>query len=220
MQLMFPSLNGSSRRFQMFLISIIQGFLLGASLIIAIGPQNAFVINQGLKRQHVFITALIFSLSDAILISAGVFGIGDFFNSHPLLIEIARWFGALFLAGYGILSFRAAFHPAVLKLKALSKPTLNVKKVIILSASLSFLNPHAYLDTVVLIGTVAAQHEDITRPLFGIGAILASFVWFFSIAYGAKTLTPLFKKAFAWRILDITTGCIMWIIALMLVFYH
>ena len=204
----------------MFLISILQGFFVGAGLIVAIGPQNAFVINQGLKRQHVFLTALICSLSDAILVSAGVFGVGAVFVSHPLLIEIARWFGAIFLTGYGILSFKAAFDPDTLKQEALSKPAVDVKKIVILLLTLSFLNPHAYLDTVVLIGSIAAQHKGIGRPLFGLGAIIASFVWFFSIAYGARVLTPLFKKTIAWRVLDILIGCIMWSIALMLVFYH
>ena len=201
----------------MYFIPILQGFLLGASLIIAIGAQNAFVINQGLKRQHVFLTALICSLSDAILISAGVFGLGAFFVSHPLFIEIARWFGIIFLTCYGTIAFKSAFHPVVLKQDALSNPAIDVKKIVILLLSLSFLNPHVYLDTVVLIGSIAAQQNGIARPLFGVGAIIASFVWFFSLAYGARVLTPLFKKAVAWRILDVIIGCTMWLIALMLV---
>lgn len=197
--------------------AIIQGFLVGASLIIAIGPQNAFVINQGLKRHHVFATALTCSLSDCILIATGVLGLGTIFLLHPMLTEAARWFGVVFLTVYGLISFKSAFHPAVLKLEALAKPPKKLGKTIVTLLGLSFLNPHAYLDTFVLISSIAAQHKGLGRLLFGLGAIFASFVWFFSIAYGARVLTPIFKKVTAWRVLDIIIGCVMWAIAAVLI---
>ncbi|MBX9706047.1 MAG: LysE/ArgO family amino acid transporter [Gammaproteobacteria bacterium] len=196
--------------------ALIQGFLVGASLIIAIGPQNALLLNQGLKRQHVFFTAFVCSLTDCVLIALGVLGLGAIFAEHPLLIEIARWFGAIFLIVYGFLAFKSALHPKALQQSALEQPPVSKKKMLLLLLAVGFLNPHAYLDTVVLIGSISAQYPGTGRLMFGLGTLCASFVWFFSIGYGARVLTPLFKKPAAWRILDVLIGCVMWGIALSL----
>lgn len=197
--------------------AFLQGFGIGASLIVAIGPQNAFVISQGLRREHVFLVACMCLFTDTILISLGTFGLGAVFQTHPLLIEVARWFGAIFLTAYGLRSFIAALHPGVLKAEALSGPAYSTKRIVFILLGLGFLNPHAYLDTVVLLGSISAQYAGFGRYAFGLGAIGASIVWFFSIAYGARVLTPLFKKPLSWRVLDIIIGCVMWVIAVILI---
>lgn len=199
------------------IVAVIQGFVVGGGLIIAIGPQNAFVLNQGLKQQHVFLTALVCSLIDIVLISTGVFGLGELFQLHAVLVEMARWFGAIFLTFYGVSSFKSALHPKTLRNENLKSATTSTKKIIFILLSLGFLNPHAYLDTVVLIGSIAAQHPGNARFFFGLGAALASIVWFFGIAYGARILTPFFKKESSWRILDIIIGGVMLVIAVRLI---
>ena len=199
--------------------AFLQGFVVGAGLIIAIGPQNAFVLSQGLKKEHVLLTATICALTDALLIGTGVIGLGSIFGLHPLLTEIARWFGAIFLVGYGLFSLKSAFDPKVLKTENLNQKPIKTKRIVLTLLALGLLNPHAYLDTVVLIGSIAAQHPDNSRYLFGFGAISASVFWFFSIAYGARLLTPLFKKVLAWRILDILIGIIMLSVATSLILF-
>ena len=194
---------------------ILQGLALGFALIVAIGPQNTFVIKQGIKREHVFLAALTCSLIDVFLIGLGVIGMGGIFASHPLLTEIARWFGVCFLTCYGLLAFKAALHPDVLQDYAQKPAVKDWKKILFVLLGLGLLNPHAYLDGVVLIGSIAAQH-GIYRYSFGFGAIIASFIWFFSIAYGARLLTPIFKKKIAWQILDIIVGIMMFIVAISL----
>ncbi len=131
---------------------ILQGFLVCIGLIVAIGPQNAFVLSQGLKREHVFLTALICMLTDTLLIALGVVGLGAIFNLHPLLIDIARWFGAAFLTIYGLLSFKAAWHPTVFRNGSLNQSIVSRKNIVMMLLGLGLLNPHAYLDAVVLIG--------------------------------------------------------------------
>lgn len=199
------------------LLPILQGFGVGLALIIAIGPQNAFVISQGLKRQHVFVTALVCTLADVVLISIGVGGLGSLLALHPLMIEAARWFGAIFLMGYGIKSFYSAIKPAVLSANDITQQTVSVRKIVFTLLALSFLNPHAYIDAIILIGSIASQHHGIARPLFGVGAVIASVIWLFSIAYGARILTPLFKKQSAWRVLDVFVGVVMLTIAASLI---
>lgn len=198
--------------------NFLQGFLIGASLIIAIGPQNAFIINQGVRRQHVLLTAVVCSLTDVVLISAGVFGLGALLKLHPAFVEAARWFGAAFLVFYGGLKFKAAFHPDVLTNSPALSQSPSIKRTVLTLLALGLLNPHAYLDAVVLLGSIAAQHTGVGHYYFGFGAIFASFVWFFSITFGAQILSPLFKKALAWQVLDVLTGGIMWVIACILLF--
>lgn len=197
---------------------VLQGFGVGAGLIVAIGAQNAFVLKQGLKRQHLFITAIICTLIDAVLISLGVAGFGTLVASHPLLLTVAKWGGVAFLLFYGLLSFRAVFSRQMLDTKTVTQSGSTVKKTILVLLALSLLNPHVYLDTFVLIGSIAAQHPADERAFFAIGAICASFVWFFSISYGARLLDPFFKSERAWQVLDIIIGVIMWGIAATLAF--
>lgn len=197
-------------------IPLIQGFGVGAALIVAIGPQNAFVLKQGLKRQHMFVCAALCALIDGALISLGVGGLGRFLASHPTYIEVARWFGAAFLSFYGFQSFKAALHNETLDVATVTQSGIFLKQTVLTLLALSLLNPHVYLDTVILIGSIAAQHPIEEQHLFAVGAIFASFIWFFGIVYGARVLDPLFKKPIAWKILDFIIGIIMWSIALAL----
>ena len=190
----------------------------GAGLIIAIGAQNAFVLKQGILKNYVFITTFICALIDALLISIGVGGFGTILTSNILLLTIARWGGAAFLFYYGFRSFRTVFKSEVLKLDSKpERPDLKITLVTILA--LSLLNPHVYLDTVILLGSIGAQFPSPERLFFALGAMLASFIWFFGLGYGARYLTPLFQKSSAWKILDFLIGCVMWAIALSLVLW-
>jgi len=188
------------------------GLLLGGSLIIAIGSQNAYVLKQGLLRSHIFIICLICSLSDALLITIGTTGIGAIIEKHPDWLKAITWFGAIYLFIFGITSFRAALSNQTLD-AASTDSTQNIKVIISTVLALTFLNPHVYLDTVLLIGSIASSHAQNERIYFTLGAISASFLWFFSLGYGARLLIPLFKKTLAWKILNILIGIIMWWIA-------
>ncbi len=194
----------------------LKGMGIGASLIIAIGAQNAYVLTQGLRRNNQYIVALLCSLIDAVLITVGVAGMGLLITSTPLLLEIAAWGGALFLFWYGLNAFREAVNPGVLKLKQeVGSDTL--KKAVVTTLAISLLNPHVYLDTVVLLGSIGGRYPEETRLWFGLGAVLSSFLWFFALSLGAKWLAPLFKRPVAWRVLDCLVGVIMWAIAASLV---
>lgn len=195
---------------------ILQGFVLSAGLIIAIGAQNAYVLKQSLKRQHGLAAATICILCDAVLISVGVGGVGGFIAASPLLTQLAAWGGAVFLLCYGYIAFRAALHPQVLELDN-TQSNKQLKKVILTTFAITLLNPHVYLDTMVLIGGIAAQYEVAERLHFGMGAVSASVVWFLSLAYFSSKLAPLLHTPRAWKVIDIITGIIMWLVALMLV---
>jgi L-lysine exporter family protein LysE/ArgO len=203
----------------------LQGLGTGAGLIIAIGAQNAFVLRQGLKREQVFIVALISTLGDCFLIALGLLGVGSLLNSLPLLTLIATLGGALFLFVFGLRSFRAALRGlsnGPLNESALTEDATNAtvkrsRRAMILTAmAFSVLNPHVYLDTVVVIGGIGAKFPLTERLVFGFGAASASTVWFFGLGYGARWLAPLFARAITWRILDGVIGVIMWLIALSL----
>ncbi len=188
------------------------GFFTGLSLIIAIGAQNAFVLRQGLLRRHRLPIALICALSDALLIAAGIYGFGLAASGVPALLEIARWSGAAFLAVYGALAAHRAWKGECLSEdEALSMPLL---PAVAICLALNFLNPHVYLDTVILLGSLANQHGNPGRWQFGAGAIVASISWFFLLAYGARALRPLFARPLSWRILDGSIAVVMWTIAL------
>lgn len=192
------------------------GFSLGFSLILAIGAQNAFVLKQGLKGEHVFWVCLICALSDAVLILIGVSGFNVLVSKLPGLIPIARYGGALFLFVYGLLSFRTAWFfrhslaPSEIQSNSLRKSALTC-------LAFTWLNPHVYLDTVVLLGSVSTQFSGQVQ-LFALGATSASFVFFFSLGYGARLLRPVFARARAWQVLEVLIGTIMWGIAVKLVF--
>ena len=190
------------------LAAAINGFLLGASLIIAIGAQNAFVLRQGLARSHVFIICLTCALSDAVLIALGVAGLGTLVANSPAMIAAVTIGGAVFLFVYGLRAFWRAYRTGGLQ-AARGKPA-GLGAAMAACLAFTFLNPHVYLDTVVLIGALSASYAGAVRLAFGAGAALASFVWFFGLGYGARRLAPVFAARRAWQVLDIAIGMIMW----------
>jgi len=193
--------------------SFLTGFFLGLSLIVAIGAQNTFVLRQGILGQHVFYIALFCALSDALLICIGVTGISFFLNNFiNQNSNILFGLSAIWLSGYGIIRLRSALKSyKTIKIEAsILKglfPTISV------AAVLTFLNPHVYLDTMILIGSISQQFSGIQKITFASGACLASFVFFFSLAYGAKLLTPIMLRPFSWKILDSLIALIMFTIA-------
>jgi L-lysine exporter family protein LysE/ArgO len=189
------------------LSAALSGFLLGASLIIAIGAQNAFILRQGLLRRHVFILCLICATSDAVLIALGVGGLGTLVSHVPVLITAVTIGGVAFLGSYAAIAFRRALHPAAMK--AGSSDGSSLKSAVAACLAFTFLNPHVYLDTVVLLGSLSARFEGAGRIAYGAGAALASFVWFFGLGYGARLLEPVFARPAAWRVLDIIIGLVM-----------
>ena len=196
------------------LSAFLSGFILGLSLILAIGSQNSFVLRQGLMNRHVFIVALFCSLSDALLIGIGVVGISLFLNNYINLVS--DWlfgFSAIWLAGYGMLRLRDAVIGKSVLIAENSSVNGLVSTLSFLSV-LTFANPHVYLDTVVLIGSVSQQFPDNTKLAYALGASIASFVFFFSLAYGAKLLSPIIQKPIAWRILDSFIAFVMFSLAI------
>jgi L-lysine exporter family protein LysE/ArgO len=196
------------------LASAVEGFLLAVSIIVAIGPQNAFVLRQGLQKRHVFAVASACALSDIVLIAAGVAGLGALVQQHPALLTAIALIGAVFLFVYGALSLRRAFRPA--SLAPAEAQAMSVSRALGTALALTFLNPHVYLDTVVLIGGLSARHGGAASIAFGIGAATASTVWFYGLGYGARLLAPVFARPAAWRVLDIVVTLLMWGIALSL----
>ncbi|CAB4589307.1 MAG: amino acid transporter [Actinobacteria bacterium] len=195
--------------------AVVPGLLTGLSLIAAIGAQNAFVIRQGLTRRFVFEVALVSSVLDATLILLGVAGLGVLISSVPILFEVIRWFGVAYLVWFGIGSIRRAINPETMSLDG---DTAATRRTIVLSTvTFSLLNPHVYLDTVVFLGSVANQFAD-SRWWFALGACLASFVWFFSIAYGARSLAPYVTSVRFWQVLDSFIALTMFTIAGVLAF--
>jgi L-lysine exporter family protein LysE/ArgO len=198
----------------MHVAPFLSGFFLGLSLIVAIGAQNAFILRQGLLRQHVFVLCLICALSDALLIAAGVAGLGTLVSSSPALITVVTVGGALFLFSYALIAFRRAWRPQALH--AARGGASDLKAAVAACLAFTFLNPHVYLDTVVLVGSLSAQYSGSERLAYGAGAMAASFVWFFGLGYGARLLQPVFARPAAWRVLDIAIGLVMAAIGLAL----
>lgn len=196
------------------LLSLLKGFSASSGLIIAIGAQNAFVIRQGLRRQHLLLTALMCSLIDAILIAFGVIGFGYYLSEYPFFIELTKYIAAIFLFCYGCISFRSAYRNHVIKKSGEDTAEASVKKIVISLLAFSLLNPHVYLDTVILLGSIASQQPEHEQMTFAFGAMAASFAWFFALTFGARFLAPFLQKENSWRIIDGLIGCTMWIIAL------
>ena len=195
------------------LSAFLTGLFLGLSLIVAIGAQNAFVIRSGILRNHIFYIALFCAISDSLLIIIGIAGISfflkDFMNEFS---NIIFGFSALWLFSYGLLRIRSALINNYLTVDNNSKSS-SLLKAISIVAVFTFVNPHVYLDTMILIGSISQQFLDTNRIYFAIGACTASFIWFFSIAYGAKLLTPIIQKPAHWRNLDLLIALIMFVIA-------
>ena len=198
--------------------AFLTGFFLGLSLIVAIGAQNAFVLRQGILRQHIFYIALFCSISDALLIILGVVGISyffdDFINEYS---KIIFGFAALWLFIYGAFRLKAAFK-ANSEIIANNIEPSSLLNALSIAAIFTFANPHVYLDTMILIGSISQQFLELNRVYFTIGASSASFVWFFGIAYGAKLLNPMMQKPSHWRILDSLIALIMFVIAINLAY--
>ena len=189
--------------------ALVAGFGLGLSLILAIGAQNAFVLRQGLRREHVLPVVLVCALSDAVLVTAGVAGFGALAEAVPGLERVMRYGGAAFLLVYGARAFLAAWRGGAVLEAGTGAGSL--RRAVLTCLALTWLNPHVYLDTVVLLGSVSAQYAD--RLAFGAGAVAASFAFFFALGYGARLLAPLFRRPASWRFLDAGVGAVMWAIA-------
>jgi L-lysine exporter family protein LysE/ArgO len=187
--------------------AFLAGFALSLSLILAIGAQNAFVLRQGIRRSHVGLVVAACVASEAILIFAGVAGFGALMERFPEIEPITRWGGAAFILGYGFLSLKNAIW-ANDALQAAETEAQSAKAALLTCLALTWLNPHVYLDTLVLIGAVAAQYGE-ERWLFGWGALAASTVFFVILGYGARALQPVFSKPSAWRVLDAGVGILM-----------
>ena len=199
------------------MIAFLPGLLTGLSLIIAIGAQNAFVIRQGLTRSHVFLVVAICAVADLALIWLGVAGLGAIVTSLPWLLEVIRWFGVAYLSWFGFKSARAAFKNE--SLDAAGAAEQSRAKVVTTVLALTLLNPHVYLDTVILLGSIGNQFGG-DRWYFATGASVASILWFTSVGYGAKAASRLMSKPVFWRILDSVIAVVMFSIALTLAFYR
>ncbi len=192
------------------------GLLTGLSLIIAIGAQNAFVIRQGLSRSHVLLVVLICATSDALLIFLGTGGLGTVIQSKPDLLEFIRWFGVLYLTWFGAKSVRSVLSHQSLEV---GEGTTSSKKAVILSVlGFTFLNPHVYLDTVILLGSIANQFEE-DRWYFALGASLGSVLWFSAIGFGAKAASRFMSRPVFWKILDSLIAIVMFSVAIFLALY-
>jgi len=187
------------------------GLVTGLSLIVAIGAQNAFVLRQGLARQHVGIVVAICALADVVLIVAGVAGIGRIVERAPAALDVVRWLGVAFLTWYGVSSLLRARHAEALE--ASQERALTRRGAAVRATALTFLNPHVYLDTVLLLGSLAAHQGPTGRWWFALGACLASVAWFTGLGYGARLLSPLLRKRRAWQVLDVLIGLTMLAIA-------
>jgi L-lysine exporter family protein LysE/ArgO len=187
------------------------GFLLGLSLIVAIGAQNAFVLRQGLRRTHVFAVCLVCALSDAVLITAGVGGFGILARLLPWLATLMRYGGAAFLCLYGLRSLQAAWSNAA-GLTPSEQGQASFGRTIVACLAVTWLNPHVYLDTVSLLGSVSTQYDG-RKVAFALGAVTASFLFFFGLGYGARLLRPLFADPRSWRVLDGLIALVMLTIA-------
>ena len=189
----------------------VSGFLVGLSLILAIGAQNAFILRQGLRREHVGAVVLACGLSDAVLMTAGVLGFGALSEAMPWLGNAMRLGGAAFLIVYGALRFRAALRGGV-ALMPTDATAAPLGRVLATCLLLTWANPHVYLDTLVLVGALSAQYEPYSG-YFGLGAVTASFTFFAALGYGARLLAPVFARPASWVGLEVVVGCTMWAIA-------
>ncbi|CAN7490881.1 LysE/ArgO family amino acid transporter [Phenylobacterium sp. LjRoot225] len=190
-----------------FLPAFIKGFALSASLIIAIGAQNMFVLRQGLKGEHVWPIVLFCAMADAGLIVAGVNGLGGVLALFPGLSRALSLGGAAFLSWYGIAALRRAAHPSAAMVE--DQPGMTLGAALAGTAAFTFLNPHVYIDTVLLMGAVGTSLPPIERPLFMTGAAMASLTWFSALGFGARLMAPLFTRPAAWRVLDRGVGLMM-----------
>lgn len=192
------------------------GLAAGLTLIVAIGSQNAFVLRQGLRRSHVALVVAVCAVSDLLLIALGVGGLGVIIERAPVLLEVIRWAGAAFLTGYAVLATRRAVRGEHLDATA-GTATTPWQVALGICLALTWLNPHVYLDTVLLLGSLASTHGTPGKWWFAAGAGLGSIIWFTALGVGARYLTPLFTREWAWRVLDALIAAVMLFLAFMLV---
>jgi L-lysine exporter family protein LysE/ArgO len=192
--------------------SVLAGFGFSLALIVAIGAQNAFVLRQGLRREHIVAVVAICATADATLMAAGIAGLGAVLTDAPTVLTAVRWAGAAFLFGYAALAARRALRPAALT--PLQRPPATLRATLLACLAFTFLNPHVYLDTVVLLGTVAHHHPS--KWAFGAGAATASLLWFTALGLGARHLAPLLTRPAAWRIVDAAIATVMTALAVSL----
>ena len=195
--------------------ALVTGFASSFSLILAIGAQNSFVLRQGLTKTHVFAVCLFCAVADALLICLGVAGFGSIVTFAPWLPKTMAILGAIFLVVYGLLRFLAAYRGDYSL--ELSGQSASLGKSLAVLAYLTFLNPHVYLDTMALLGAISTQFLGADKIAFAVAASAASFVFFFSLGYGARYLAPIMKNTRSWVVLDILIGIVMWLIALGLI---
>lgn len=194
------------------LAPLLVGFGTGISLIAAIGAQNAFVLRQGLRREHVLAVAAFCSVADLVLITAAIGGVGAVVTSAPGLLTAARVLGIVYLVGYAALALRRAWRPGSLTAGPDRREATSLRVVLGTCAAMTLLNPHLYLD-VLMLGSIANAHQGDGRWLFGAGVVVASVTWFFSLALGARRLAGLFAQPMAWRVLDTVVAAVMLLIA-------
>lgn len=187
--------------------SYLAGLGLMLSLIVAIGAQNLFVLRQGVRREYVWLVVAICAVSDAVLVCAGVAGVGAVVTSHPAVLTAVRWAGATFLLVYGLLAAKRAWRPGVLEASDAPVAAASAASVAAACLAITWLNPHVYLDTVFLVGTVASTHA--LPWVFAAGAITASIVWFTGLGFGARALAPVLATQRAWRVLDALIAVVM-----------
>jgi L-lysine exporter family protein LysE/ArgO len=199
------------------MLAFLPGFLTGLSLIVAIGAQNAFVIRQGLTRKYVLMTVLFCIASDVILMAAGVAGLGALILQVSWLLEVLRWFGVTYLLWFAYGSVKSAFKNDALKTNDEHSPTR--KQVLATLFAVTWLNPHCYLDTVILVGSIANSFKE-NAWFFGVGAMTGSVLWFFAIGFGAKAASSIMSKPLFWKVLDLVIAAIMATIAGLLAFYR
>jgi L-lysine exporter family protein LysE/ArgO len=199
-------------------LPLLSGLAAGLSLIVAIGAQNAFVLRQGLARRHVGLVVAVCAASDALLIAAGVAGLGALVTRAPVALEVIRWVGAAFLIGYGTRAVVKAWRG-----ESMPEPAERARTggagVLATTLGLTWLNPHVYLDTVVLLGSMAAPHGA-ARWWFALGAMLGSVLWFTALGLGARLLVPVFRRRSAWRVLDGVIAVVMFLLAAQLLLRH
>ncbi|WP_068083180.1 LysE/ArgO family amino acid transporter [Novosphingobium rosa] len=199
--------------------TFLTGFAMSAALIVAIGAQNLFVLRQGLKRQHVGAIVLFCGSADAVLIAAGVGGVGALLGALPQLTMVLTLCGALFLGWYGVKAFQRMMTPEAMGAEGgvTDQGSVTLGRALAATAAFTFLNPHVYLDTVLLMGAAGSAQAPALRPVFVAGAACASIVWFAALGYGARVLTPLFARPAAWRVLDAIVGATMLVLAASLI---
>jgi L-lysine exporter family protein LysE/ArgO len=200
-------------------LAALSGLGFGLSLIVVIGAQNAFVLRQGIRGEHVAAVVAVCALSDVVLIAAGVAGLGAVVRAAPAVLLVARYAGAAFLLGYGVLAARRALSPATLAGET-GEASMALGATVLTCLALTWLNPHVYLDTVVLLGSFAGTYAEPNRWFLAAGAMLGSIAWFAGLGFGARLLGPLFARRIAWRVLDCAVAVVMLTLGMVLALKH